>query len=51
MNEVPFHQTRMGQRFYERTLPELVRQIERLADAVEALCERQQREGGGGAPT
>lgn len=30
-----FHETRMGQRFYERTVPELVRQVERLADALE----------------
>jgi hypothetical protein len=36
-----FHETRMGRQFYERTLPELVRQIERLAGAMErsAPCE------------
>jgi hypothetical protein len=39
--EVPFHATRMGQQFYERTLPELVRQITRLAEAVEKLSEQQ----------
>ncbi len=31
------HATRMGQRFYERTLPELVRQIERLNELLEKL--------------
>lgn len=36
-DEVPFHATRMGARFYERTMPELVRQIARLAEAVEKL--------------
>ena len=25
-----FYKTRMGQRFYERTMPELVKQLERL---------------------
>jgi hypothetical protein len=30
-----FFQTRLGRQFYERTLPELVRQVERLAAAVE----------------
>ena len=35
MTDIPFHQTRMGQQFFERTLPELVRQIERLTDAVD----------------
>lgn len=40
MNEVPFYQTRAGRTFYEKTLPELVEQIRRLADAVERLEER-----------
>jgi hypothetical protein len=30
-----FHETRTGRQFFERTLPELVRQVERLADAME----------------
>ena len=38
MTEAPFHSTRMGARFYEHTLPELVRQVARLADAVERLA-------------
>lgn len=35
MSDVPLHATRTGQRFYERTLPELVRQIERLNELLE----------------
>jgi hypothetical protein len=38
MSEAPFHATRMGARFYEHTLPELVRHVARLADAVERLA-------------
>ena len=30
MTDVPFHATRMGQRFYEHTVPELARQLSRL---------------------
>jgi hypothetical protein len=37
MSGPQFHETRMGVRFYEHTLPELMRQIARLADAVERL--------------
>jgi len=39
VNDIPFHQTRMGQRFYERTLPELVKQIERLNELLERVVE------------
>ncbi len=46
MNDIPFHQTRMGQRFFERTLPELVRQIERLNELLEKLVEQR-----GGKPS
>jgi len=35
-----FHETRMGQRFYERTMPELVRQLERLNDLLEKQTRR-----------
>lgn len=35
MSGVPFHSTRMGQRYYEHTLPELVRQLTRLNDLLE----------------
>jgi hypothetical protein len=36
-----FYRTRMGQTFYEHTLPSLIRAIERLATAVEAMVEMQ----------
>jgi len=39
------HQTRMGQRLIEHTLPELVRQVSRLADAVERLADLHERAG------
>ena len=35
MSEVPFHSTRMGQRFFEHTMPELVRQLQRLNENLE----------------
>jgi hypothetical protein len=37
---VNFYQTRAGRTYYEKTLPELVEQVRRLADAVEQLVER-----------
>jgi hypothetical protein len=37
MSGPQFFQTPMGRRFYEHTLPELVKQIERLNEALEAL--------------
>ena len=39
MPDIQFFQTRMGQRFYESTLPELVRQIKRLNDLLEKLLD------------
>lgn len=35
MSGPAFYQTRMGQRYYEHTLPELVRQLTRLNDLLE----------------
>ena len=43
MSGVPFHQTRMGQRFYEHTMPELVRQLTRLNDLLEKATARDDR--------
>ena len=40
MSELEFYQTRAGRQYYERTLPELVEQLRRLAAAVEKLVER-----------
>jgi hypothetical protein len=34
MGAPEFHQTRMGQRLYEHTMPELIRQIERLVEKL-----------------
>lgn len=42
-----FHETRMGQRFYERTMPELVRQLERLNDLLEKRVGRHDANPGG----
>ena len=40
MSNIPFHRTRMGQQFYDKTMPELVRQISRLNDLLERLLAR-----------
>jgi hypothetical protein len=37
MSDTPFHQTRMGQQFYERTLPEIARQLARLNELLVRL--------------
>lgn len=37
MSDVPFYRTRMGQRFYEHTVPELARNVGRVADLLERL--------------
>jgi hypothetical protein len=34
---IPFHNTRMGQRFYESTMPELVRELSRFNGNLEQL--------------
>ena len=40
MSETPFFKTRMGHQFYERTMPELVKQLERLNELLERLTKR-----------
>ncbi len=35
MSETPFFKTRMGPQFYERSMPALVKAVERLADTYE----------------
>ncbi len=42
MSETRFFQTRMGHTFYEHTVPELVRQLERLNDLLERLVTAQE---------
>jgi len=41
MSDAPFHLTRMGQRYYEHTVPELVRELERLNKNLERLIDAQ----------
>ena len=43
MSEPQFFQTRMGQRFYEHTVPELVRQVERLNELLDRIVAAQER--------
>ena len=42
MTEVPFHSTRAGRTYYEHTVPKLVEQLTRVADALERLIELHQ---------
>ena len=42
MSETPFFKTRMGHQFYERTVPALVKQLERLNELLERLVDQQQ---------
>jgi hypothetical protein len=44
-----FWQTPMGRRFFEQTLPDLVRQVTRVADALEAIIAKRAKEEPGGA--
>jgi hypothetical protein len=41
MPDVPFHLTRNGRLFYERTMPELVRQLGRMNELLERLVAAQ----------
>ncbi len=38
-----FYKTRMGHQFYERTMPALVKQLERLNDILDRLVDQQER--------
>lgn len=40
MSETPFYKTRMGHQFYERNVPELVKQLKRLNELLERLDAR-----------
>ena len=37
MSETPFYRTQMGHRFYEHTVPELAKNLGRVADLLERL--------------
>ena len=43
MDYVPLHKTRMGEKFFAKTVPDLIRAIERLAVAMEQLADQQDR--------
>ncbi len=42
MDYAPFYKTRMGQQFYDRTMPALVKQLERLNELLERLVDQRQ---------
>ena len=39
MSDMHFYLTKAGRRYYDVTLPELVRQITRIADALERIAD------------
>jgi len=41
-----FYKTRMGRDFFDRTMPDLVRELSRLSEQLERLIERLDRKGG-----
>ncbi len=42
MDYAPFYKTRMGEKFICKTVPDLIRQLERLNDILERLVDQQQ---------
>ena len=45
MDHVPFYKTRGGEQFLFKTVPDLIRAIERLAAAVERAIAEREHEG------
>jgi len=43
MSDIPFYRTQMGQRFYEGTVPSLVRELSRLNANLERLVTTAER--------
>ena len=43
MDYVPLHKTRMGEKFICKTVPDLVKAIERLSDVLERLVEQREQ--------
>ncbi len=40
MDYAPFHKTRMGEKFFCKTVPDLIRQLERLNELLERLVKQ-----------
>ena len=51
MSETPFYKTRMGHQFYERTMPALVKQLERVGGLLQMLSSQLSRREDGNAKT
>ncbi len=43
MDYAPFYKTRMGEKFLCKTMPDLIRQLERLNDNLERLVDQQEQ--------
>ena len=43
MDYAPFYKTRMGEKFICKTVPDLIRQLERLNDILDRLVDRQEQ--------
>ena len=43
MDYAPFYKTRMGEKFLCKTVPDLIRQLERLNDVLERLVDQQEQ--------
>ncbi len=41
MDYPPFYKTRMGEKFYCKTVPDMIRQLERLNDLLDRLVSAQ----------
>ena len=44
MDYPPFYKTRMGEKFYCKTVPDLIRAVEQLADVLDRVLARQEPE-------
>jgi hypothetical protein len=49
-DDIPFYRTQMGHRFYEATMPTLVRELSRLNQNLERLLVAVERTSATGAP-
>jgi hypothetical protein len=45
MSDIPFHQTPMGRDFFDRTMPELAKQLARIAELPQKIAERTDQDG------